>query len=137
MDNIIDQIMQKVDLVEQELVNPYQTLKDLNDLIKILNDAKGQVLDVALSDADQRSEKSFQVDGLLIERKSGRKIYDFKSIPQWMSANEKLKAIESQCKGAYQMYEKGGILVDEETGEQVPLPGVKHTKDTLIVKEAK
>jgi hypothetical protein len=41
--------------------------------------------------------------------------------------------LEGQAKMAYSAYEKGRTLVNDETGEIVPLPYVTYTKDTVKV----
>jgi hypothetical protein len=56
-----------------------------------------------------------------------KKTYDFKSIPEWLNAKNKLSEIEEKGKLALQLQAKGIEPVDSETGELLPIPQVKQT----------
>ena len=56
-----------------------------------------------------------------------KKTYDFKSVPAWLEAKNKLTEIEEKGKLALQLQEKGIEPVDAETGEILPIPQVKLT----------
>jgi len=120
--------------VDEGEVDAIVTLSKISKLEKLVKEAKAQVYEQALQVAEEYPEKTFEYKGLVIEKRSGRKVYDFKQIPTWNDLNTRLKDFEKKCKGAYDAWLKGTFLVDEETGEQVPLPGVKNTKDVLVIK---
>ena len=56
-----------------------------------------------------------------------KKTYDFKSIPAWLEAKNKLTEIEEKAKLTLQLQKKGIAPVDFETGEILPIPQVKQT----------
>ena len=56
-----------------------------------------------------------------------KKTYDFKQIPEWLSAKNKLNEIEEKGKLALQLKSKGIEPLDVETGELLPIPEVKLT----------
>ena len=123
--------------VDEGDIDAIVTLSKISKLEKLLKEVKAQVYEQALQVADEYPEKTFSHSGLIIEKRAGRKVYDFKQIPTWNDLNTSLKDFEKKCKGAYDAWSKGTVLVDEETGEQIPLPGVKNTKDVLVIKDAK
>lgn len=50
----------------------------------------------------------------------------FKHIPEWVTLQNQMKAIEQKSKLAFKMVQNGGLNVDEN-GEEIPLPVVKTT----------
>ena len=40
-------------------------------------------------------------------------------------------------KAAYDSWQRGAKMFDEETGEEIPIPAVTNTRDVLVIKEVK
>ena len=70
---------------------------------------------------------------LRVEYMPGTKRYSFDHLDEWKVLKGQMAHIESQAKMAYSAYENGRTLVNDETGEIVPLPHVFYTKDTVKV----
>jgi len=70
---------------------------------------------------------------LRVEYMPGTRRYSFDHLDDWKVLKGQMAHLESQAKMAYSAYEKGRTLVNDETGEIVPLPYVTYTKDTVKV----
>lgn len=79
--------------------------------------------------------RSFPVThgALRVEYMPGTRRYSFDHLDEWKVLKGRMSHIESQAKMAYSAYEAGRTLVNDETGEIVPLPHVTYTKDTVKV----
>lgn len=113
--------------------SPLEVYAWLKDMQKHLDKCVKEIEEIALDEAE-KYDKTFTQGNYIFERRSGRKVYSFKNIHEWKQANDRQKAIEDLAKKAYSMYEKGTHPVDSETGEVLPLPEVKNTRDVLIIK---
>lgn len=113
--------------------NPLKGYAILKQLQKQVANAISEIEEYALDEASKFGEKTFETMNYKFELREGGRRYDFKSIPQWVDANSKLKDIESTCKQAALAYEKGKNIVDEN-GEVVPVPVVKFSKSSITVK---
>jgi len=136
MNSIIDQIIQIKVSVDDGRKDSIVAQYELNQIEKVLKAAKDEVKELALIEADNYSEKTFEHKGFIIERRAGRKIYDFNNIASYQIKKKELKDIEAKAKAAYDSYSKGGIFIDEETGEQIEPPVVKYTSDVLVIKKS-
>ncbi|TNE74969.1 hypothetical protein EP331_00320 [bacterium] len=112
------------------------TLAKITNLEKALKDCKDQVYLTALEEAEKYPEKTFEHKGVKVEKRAGRKVYDFKNIQEWNNLNQNVKLFESKSKAAYDAYQKGLKMYDEETGEEIPIPSVYNTKDVLVLRYA-
>ena len=73
--------------------------------------------------------------GYLITETSGRKLFDFKKIPEWNEASENLKSVEAKYKSMFDAKIKGNPNANiSEDGEILPLPEINYTKSFLTVK---
>lgn len=70
---------------------------------------------------------------LRVEYMPGTRRYSFDHLDDWKVLKGQMAHLEGQAKMAYSAYEKGRTLVNDETGEIVPLPYVTYTKDTVKV----
>ena len=70
---------------------------------------------------------------LRVEYMPGTRRYSFDHLDDWKVLKGQMAHLESQAKMAYSAYEKGRTLVNDETGEIVPLPYVTYTKETVKV----
>ena len=70
---------------------------------------------------------------LRVEYMPGTRRYSFDHLDDWKVLKGQMAHLESTAKMAYSAYEKGRTLVNDDTGEIVPLPYVTYTKDTVKV----
>lgn len=74
--------------------------------------------------------------GYLITETSGRKLFDFKNIPEWNDATENLKSVEAKYKSMFDAKIKGNPNANiSEDGEILPLPEINYAKSFLTVKK--
>ena len=113
------------------------TLSRLSAVEKAIKECKDKVYQTALTDAEKYPEKSFTYEGLTVEKRNGRKIYNFKEIEEWNDIKSQLTKKEIMYKAAFDAWQKGLKVFDEETGEEIPIPIVTTTRDVLVIKESK
>ena len=101
--------------------------KDVKEMIK-------QVEPVAIEEAAKYAEKSFEFQEWKFEKRNGAKRYDFKHIHKWNEAKQKVTEIETEAKQAYAAYENN-ILTATQEGEEIELPKVTYSKDSIVIKE--
>lgn len=126
--------------------SPIRGLGIIDQAIKHLKQLREEVFFPAALDVAMQNDKQFYSDGFNVERRNGRRIYDYTNIPEWVEARrselkkvDKRKLVESKYKRLGEAY--GGfnnkLQVADENGEIMVIPLVSHAKDSLILKEAK
>lgn len=115
---------------ERDALAAYAEIKKLE---KEFASAKKQVEDLALDEAIKFGEKSFEHQGFKFEIRKGATRYSYKNISIWRDKNKELKEIESRAKAAFLAKQKG-MLTATDDGEEIELPEVNYSKDSLIVK---
>ena len=93
-----------------------------------------QIMPDVLSDADNYTENSFKHKGFKFEKRQGRRVFDFKGIPEWVKLNDLKKANEAMYKGAADAYGKGKTMIDDG-GEVVPCCVVTYASPSIVVAE--
>jgi hypothetical protein len=78
-------------------------------------------------------EKTFKKDGFNMEKRNGRKVWNFKGCESYKIAKDKLAEIKNDLKDNYKQWEKGNTVTNED-GEILEIPEVTYTKDVLIIK---
>jgi hypothetical protein len=131
---MIEQIQTQVNEVLEGNIDALQTYGELKELETVLKLALEQVYEVAISEAE-KEDKTFQHAGFRFERRNGATRYSFKHIPQWNDLTNQVRDFEATCKAALKV--QGKIQTATNDGEEVPLPIVTVSKDSLIVKRAK
>ncbi len=104
--------------------------------MKAENDAALAEIEALALEEAELYEKNFELQGFKFERRNGATRYSFKHIPQWNELQQSVKDFEAMSKQAL----KAGanrMQVADENGEEIPLPKVTHSKDSLIVKPVK
>jgi hypothetical protein len=119
--------------VKDGFIDPIVALKTLSDLSKGIDEYKKEVYEIALKEAEKYSEKTFEHQGVKVEKRNGSRLWNFKGIQEWNDLNESRKSKEELYKSAFDNYAKGVQMVDEN-GEQVPIPVVTYGKDVLVLK---
>lgn len=75
------------------------------------------------------------VDGAKVTKYSGRTTYDYKSIPHWRKLDKAKRDYEEQVKYATRMMmERNETVVDEETGEIIPVAESRTGEDSISIK---
>ncbi len=128
------EIANLVTLAEEGEINPlnvYATLKQLKDLTEL---AIKQVEPLAKNSSEMYPERTFEHEGFIFEKRTGATRYSFNHIPEIFELKQQLKFAEAKYKHAYLSKEKG-LLTASEDGEELVLPKVSYSKDSLIVKK--
>tara|TARA_R110000803_G_scaffold63443_5_gene124137 strand:- start:4883 stop:5308 length:426 start_codon:yes stop_codon:yes gene_type:complete len=107
---------------------------EIKKLKQLYTDAEKELLDLALNQSEEYSEKTFSEDGYLFEKRNGARRFDYKAIMEWKIADANKKEIEIKYKTAFLSYEKNIRSVDDN-GELLELPIAKYSNDTLIIKK--
>lgn len=115
---------------ERDALSAYATIKKLE---KEFNLAKSQLEPLAMVEAEKFGQKSFEHQGVKFEIRNGATRYSYKNITEWQNKSKELKELEARAKQAFIAKQKG-ILTATEDGEEIELPEVNYSKDSLVVK---
>jgi len=133
-DDVINYLARIEHQVEEGKTDVFVALHTINKIENLVKDLRSNIMNIAIEEADMYNEKTFNHKNLTIEKRSGRKTYSFRHIKEWSNLNSQIKEYEAKLKHSYDSYLKNVVAVDEETGEALPIPKVKHLKNTLIIK---
>lgn len=122
-----------VESVKDGETSPLEAYGIIKSVMIDAKEALDYVMEQALEESDKFNENSFEQFGYKFTKVPARRNYDFSSIPEWVEANRFIKEMEAKFKQAASAYEKGTRLFDEQTGEQIPIPGVKHSQPSISV----
>ena len=109
----------------------YAIFKHSKDLIE---EAIKQIEPSVQREAELYSEKSFQESGFTFEKRNGATRYSYNHIPEIQGLKKELKDLEAKYKHAF-LSKQRGLLAATEDGEELILPKVSYSKDSLIVKK--
>lgn len=126
-------IINIVDKAKSGDVNALKAYGDLKKIQFIINVAVKQVEPIAFEEADKYDEKQFDYAGFHFEKRNGSKRFSYKNIPEWQTYDKAKKDCEARYKQAFLSSQKGLLPVTTD-GEELILPEVTYTKDSLIVK---
>jgi len=100
-----------------------------------------KIREMALEEAARYPEGQGIYEGLEWQLKKGSGRYDYSCSPSWKARKEQIdklaqlnKEEEEQMKMSYKMSLRGKSMVDEETGELVPVPKFHPYSDSISVK---
>lgn len=120
-------LLESVELGEEMASWAYVSIKEELDFLQdCMDQLKPQVIE------EVRNYPATH-GALRVEYMPGTKRYSFEHLDEWKVLKGQMAHIESQAKMAYSAYENGRTLVNDDTGEIVPLPHVFYTKDTVKV----
>lgn len=123
----IASMMESVELGEEVASWAYVCLKEELDFLQdCLDELKPQVIE------EVRSYPATH-GALRVEFMAGTPRHSFDHLDEWQELKGKMSHIEAQAKMAYSAYLQGRTIVNDETGEIVPLSRVKYTADTVKV----
>ena len=103
-----------------------------NQMEKFAKEVKSEVKEIAMREI----QDGYEINGFSSTVKNGSTRYDFKSVQKWVDKQKELKEIEEQSKQAYLSIQKG-MQVASEDGEEIDLPTVKHTEDSISITKNK
>lgn len=118
--------------VIQGMTDPLIAYAELKEYKREIDQAIKDIEPIALEESEKYG-KSFELHGIKFERRNGATRYDFKHIEQWQMMHQDLKKFEMQSKQALAALKNGANYIDEH-GEQIPVPKVTYSKDSLITK---
>ena len=118
--------------VIQGMTDPLIAYAELKEYKREIEQAIKDIEPIALEESEKYG-KSFELHGIKFERRNGATRYDFKHIEKWQMMHQELKNFEMQSKQALAAMKHGANYIDEN-GEQIPVPKLTYTKDTLITK---
>jgi hypothetical protein len=125
-------IILRKNYVIQGITDPLIAYAELKELKREIDQAIKDIEPIALEESEKYG-KSFELHGIKFERRNGATRYDFKHIEQWQMMHQDLKKFEMQSKQALAAMKNGANYIDEH-GEQIPVPKVTYSKDSLITK---
>lgn len=96
--------------VMQGELNPLATYIDLKRSLDECSEAIKQIQDLAIDEALKYPEKSFKLNGAMIEKRNSLATWDYSNCQPYKEAKERLKYIE-------QLAQIGGM---DESGNEVP-----------------
>ena len=96
-------------------------------------------LEIVHTEAQNQSiyeDKNFEKDGFKMEKRNGRKVWNFKGCESYKIAKDNLTEIENDLKDNFNQWEKGNTVTNED-GVIMEVPKVTYTKEVLIIKKVK
>ena len=118
---------------EEGNINPLNVYAIFKQSKLLIDEAIAQVEPLAQREAEMYSEKSFEQSGFTFEKRNGATRYSFNHIPEIFEIKQQLKFAEAKYKHAFLSKQKG-LLTASEDGEEMIMPKVTYSKDSLIVK---
>jgi hypothetical protein len=133
----IDEVERQLDFVVKSVSNgeydPLEAFGVLKKIETLLGNSIDKIKDLAIEEAS-KYESTFEVSGIKFEKRVGSKRFNFKMIDEWVDAKNKLSEIEEKYKQAY-FSKQQGLLAVTDDGEELVLPTIEYSKDSLIVKK--
>ena len=129
-----DEVAHLLTEVEEGNINALEVYANFKRSKDLIDEAIKQVEPSAHREADLYSEKSFTQSGFIFEKRNGATRYSFNHIPEIVELKQQLKFAESKYKHAFLSQQKG-LLTASEDGEEMIMPKVSYSKDSLIVKK--
>tara|TARA_R110002012_G_C11299572_1_gene573149 strand:+ start:116 stop:520 length:405 start_codon:yes stop_codon:yes gene_type:complete len=115
--------------------SPYEATYFIKEEIKKLKEH----LEIVHAEAQNQSiyeDKTFEKDGFKMEKRNGRKVWNFKGCESYKIAKDNLTEIENDLKDNFNQWEKGNTVTNED-GVIMEVPKVTYTKEVLIIKKVK
>lgn len=130
-----ESIAQAVEEIEQGNIEGFETYAFLDRIEKTAKEAKAQIKDVVIEASKNHLEgnsKEFKKGNVKFTFKNGSTRYSFKNIKKHQEKAKELKAIEEESKQAFLAKQKN-MLVANQDGEEIELPEVSYTADSITV----
>jgi hypothetical protein len=113
---------------ELDALSLYTISKEVKDIADKVN---RDVQELAIEEAENRTEKSFKYGSKMVTKVEGRRMIDYSDIEEWMIAKDNLKEIEEKYK---QVALSKVSSLDESTGEVLQRPIITFSKSSIMIK---
>lgn len=123
-----DAMIQAVRNGELDALSLYTISKEVKDIADKVN---RDVQELAIEEAENRTEKSFKYGSKMVTKIEGRRSIDFSDIEEWQIAKDNLKEIEEKYK---QVALSKVSSLDENTGEVLKRPIITFSKSSIMIK---
>ena len=127
--SIVDGIETDIAEGNAKALPQYVQAKALEFLYKKIID---RIKDPAMDEAETFGKDDSIFNGASFQLKPTGERLNYPDDPEYKKLEAKIKARMELLKSAYNMHKKGQVLVDEQTGEAIPVVGVK-TKSQQII----
>ena len=124
-----DMMIEAVKNGELDALSLYTISKEVKDIADKVNK---DVQELAIQEAENRTEKSFKYGNKMITKVEGRRIIDYSNIEEWQIAKDNLKEIEDKYK---HVALSSLSTLDESTGEVLQRPIVTFSKSSISIKK--
>ena len=121
--------------VEEGNTRALKTYAQLKKCAELFTEAYKQIEPLAQNEASDYADKTFSENGFIFEKRNGATRYSYNHIPEVFVLKQKLKETEAKYKHAFLSTQKGLMPISED-GEELMLPKVSYSKDSLIVKKS-
>tara|TARA_R110002020_G_scaffold328548_1_gene544468 strand:- start:789 stop:1232 length:444 start_codon:yes stop_codon:yes gene_type:complete len=129
-----DEVTHLLTQAEEGNINPLDVYAIFKQSKILIDEAIEQVEPLAQSEAIKYPERTFEQSGFTFEKRNGATRYSYDHIPEIFELNQKLKYAQAKYKHAYLSQQKG-LLTASKDGEEMIMPKVTYSKDSLIVKK--
>ena len=123
-----EMMIQAVRNGELDALSLYTISKEVKDIADKVN---RDVQELAIEEAENRTEKSFKYGSKMVTKVEGRRLIDFSDIEEWKIAKDNLKEIEEKYK---QVALSKVSSLDESTGEVLKRPIITFSKSSIMIK---
>ena len=128
-----DEVAHLLNQAEEGNINPLDVYAIFKQSKILIEEAIAQVEPLAHREAEIYPERTFEQSGFTFEKRNGATRYSYNHIPEIFELNQKLKYAQAKYKHAYLSQQKV-LLTASNDGEELVLPKVSYSKDSLIVK---
>ena len=123
-----EMMIQAVRNGELDALSLYTISKEVKDIADKVN---RDVQELAIEEAENRTEKSFKYGNKMVTKVEGRRMIDYSDIEEWQIAKDNLKEIEEKYK---QVALSKVSSLDESTGEVLQRPIITFSKSSIMIK---
>ena len=123
-----EMMIQAVRNGELDALSLYTISKEVKDIADKVN---RDVQELAIEEAENRTEKSFKYGNKMVTKVEGRRMIDYSDIEEWKIAKDNLKEIEEKYK---QVALSKVSSLDESTGEVLQRPIITFSKSSIMIK---
>jgi len=122
-----------IQTIEDGNVDPLEMHIKAKALVKVLEGVIKKTDEIVREEADKYGSKTFTKFTAMITQKQGSVTPNYEEDKVFSEINEKLKFRKDQLNTAFKLAEKKGVLIDESTGEQVPVCSPKYAKSSISI----
>lgn len=123
-----EMMIQAVRNGELDALSLYTISKEVKDIADKVN---RDIQELAIEEAENRTEKSFKYGNKMVTKIEGRRLIDYSDIEEWQIAKDNLKEIEDKYK---QVALSKVSSLDETTGEVLQRPIITFSKSSIMIK---